>query len=232
MPIPLPRAVIFDLDGTLVDSAPDLHLLLVELLAEQGLAAPPLPAVRDMIGDGARMLIRRALVEIGSPCDEPGLDRLYDRFTALYDAEPCRLTTAYPRAAATLAGLRDRGVLLGLCTNKPQRATELLLQALGLAESFSAVVGGDVLPVRKPDPTHLAAVLQRLGAEPDQAVMVGDSHNDLLTARALGIRCVLVSFGYSAVPAARLGADAVIDHFTELLGALLQMHADRGMAGT
>ncbi len=220
MPQPLPRAAVFDLDGTLIDSAPDLHLLLAELLAEQGLGAPSLEAVRDMVGDGTRALVARALAAIGRPAGEETLDRLHGRFLALYEASPCRLTRPYAHAEATLARLADRGTRLGLCTNKPQRITELLLEAVGLRRYFAAIVGGDVLPVRKPDPAHLAEVLRRLGAGPASAVMVGDSRNDLLSARGAGMACILVSFGYSKVPAADLGADAVIDDLARLPEAL------------
>lgn len=213
---PMPRAAIFDLDGTLADTAPDLHLLLSELLAEQGLAAPSPEAVRSMVGDGVAMLIRRATTAVGRPVDDAGLDRLYERFMVLYGAAPCRLTTLYPNAREVLADLADQGVRLGICTNKPQRPTELILDALGVGRHFGAIVGGDQLPVRKPHPDHLGEVLRRLGVEPADTVMIGDSRNDLASARGLGMSCVLVRFGYSSPPASELGADAMIDDFAEL----------------
>lgn len=214
------RAVVFDLDGTLVETAPDLHAVLAELLADRGLAAPPLEAVRAMVGDGARALIRRALEWQGLGADPAGLDTLYADFLDRYTAAPARHSTVYPGVEAALATLRSRGVRTAVCTNKPQRPSELLLGALGLDRLLERVVGGDALPVRKPDPGHLAATLEALGVTAEEAVMVGDSGNDLAVARALAVPCVLVSFGYTSVPAAELDADRVIDHFDELLPAL------------
>jgi phosphoglycolate phosphatase len=212
--------LVFDLDGTLVETAADLHLVLEEVMAEEGLAAPPLAAVRGMIGDGAKVLIERALAAIGQPQDPALVERLFARFRARYAQEPCRASEPYPGARELLAELQERGMRMGLCTNKPQAATTGLLQALGMAGFFASAVGGDTLPVRKPDPGHLAAVLADLGVRPEAAVMVGDSRNDLLTARGLGVPCILVSFGYTTVPARELEPDAVIDHLADLPRAL------------
>lgn len=228
-PCPWP-AVLFDLDGTLVDSAPDLRLALERLLGEEGLPAPDLAAVRGMIGEGARVLVERALAAAGLAPDEARTTRLHGRFLDLYAAEPCRDTVLFAGARDALAWLRAGGTGLGLCTNKPQRPTELLLEALGLGAMFGAVLGGDALPWRKPDPRHALAALERLGAAPGAAVLVGDSRIDVATARAAGLPCVLVSFGYSDKPADQLGADAVIDRLDELpavLDRLAERHLDR-----
>ncbi|HET6468204.1 MAG TPA: phosphoglycolate phosphatase [Geminicoccaceae bacterium] len=220
-------AVIFDLDGTLVETAPDLHRVLVQVLGEVGVPAPSLDSVRHMVGDGARALVERALRSAGEVPAAARLDRLYHRFLDLYTAEPCRESFAFPGVPEALATLAHAGVAQGICTNKPQRPSELLLAALGLAERFGSVIGGDVLPVRKPDPAHLGAVLRALGASPPRSVMVGDSRNDLLSARAVGIPCVLVSFGYTTIPARELGAEAVIDHFEQLPAALRALATPR-----
>lgn len=218
-----PTAVVFDLDGTLVDTAADIHAVLAEVLVEAGQPAPDAEAVRAMIGDGARVLIERAVAAVGADAD---IDALHRRFTQRYAEVPCRHSVPYPGAVELLRGLSERGVRLGLCTNKPQAATMGLLAALGLDRAFDAVIGGDRLPgVRKPDARHLAAVLGELDVASGAAVMVGDSRNDLLTARALGVPCVLVSFGYTAVPARELGADAVVDRLDEVPEALLRVGA-------
>jgi phosphoglycolate phosphatase len=223
------EALVFDLDGTLVDTAADIHLVLADVLAEEGLPAPAPAAVRGMIGDGARALVERALAAATGKAPEPSrVDRLGARFRARYAEVPCRASAVYPGGRELLERAAAGGLRLGLCTNKPQEATEGLLAALGLSGWFGAVVGGDVLPVRKPDPGHLAAVLAALGTPPARAAMVGDSRNDLLTARALGVPCVLVSFGYTAVPAAELGADAVVDRLEDLPDALARL--DRPLA--
>lgn len=223
-------AVLFDLDGTLVDSAPDLRCALARMLAEEGLPAPDLAAVRGMVGEGARVLVERALRSVGAAFDDRRLARLHARFLDLYAAAPCRDTVLYDGARETLARLHAAGTRLGLCTNKPQRPTGLLLRALGLETLFGTVLGGDALPWRKPDPRHALTALERLGSEPGRAVLVGDSRIDLATARAAGLPCVLVSFGYSDAPVDQLGADAVIDHLDVLPGVLdrlAERHLDR-----
>ncbi len=220
MPI---NAVIFDLDGTLVETAPDLHAVLAELLEREGLRVPPLEAVRGMIGDGARTLIRRAHEWQGRELEAERLEDLYAWFLERYTAEPARFSAPYEGVPEALVALRERGARLGVCTNKPQTPSERLLEAVGLAPWLDVVTGGDVLPVRKPDPRHLAATIEALGASPTEAVMVGDSSNDLAAARGLGIPCVLVSFGYTTTPARELGPDRVIDRFDELCEVLRQL---------
>lgn len=214
------QAIVFDLDGTLVETAPDLHLVLGEVMQTQGLDAPPLSAVHGMIGDGARVLLERALAAAGEERSQDELDRLYADFIDRYTREPCRASHLYDGVITALEGLRAQGARLAVCTNKPQRPSELLLEALEVAQYFDAIVGGDALDVRKPHPGHLQAALDRMQGDRDDAVMVGDSRNDLLTARALGVPCILVSFGYTTVPARELGADRVIDRFDELGQAL------------
>ncbi|SNB66295.1 phosphoglycolate phosphatase [Arboricoccus pini] len=214
------QAIIFDLDGTLVETAPDLHLVLSEVMQTLGLSAPPLSAVRGMIGDGARALLDRALAAAGQERTSQEIDHLYAEFIDRYTSEPCRTSHLYDGVTTALEEVRAQGAKLGVCTNKPQRPSELLLEALNISQFFDAVVGGDALDIRKPHPGHLQTTLDRMGADRCDAVMVGDSQNDLLTARALGVPCILVSFGYTSVPARELGPDRVIDGFGELCQAL------------
>jgi phosphoglycolate phosphatase len=213
-------AVVFDLDGTLVDTAPDLHFYLNGVLAELGRPALALDEIRPMIGDGARALLQRGLEASGGIPPDASLDQLFATFLERYTAAPARLSTPFAGLVQVLDDLAAAEVRLGVCTNKPQRATDRLLADLGLARYFGAVLGGDALPVRKPDPGPLLAVLQRLDVAPERAVLVGDSRNDLLTARGAGVPCVLVSFGYTVTPARALDADQVIDAFAELPAAL------------
>jgi phosphoglycolate phosphatase len=216
-------AVVFDLDGTLVDTAPDLHAHLNEMLAELGRPGFALDEVRPMIGDGARMLLRRGLDASGGMPAGVDLEALFAEFLRRYTARPLRFGALFDGVEHALRALAAAGTRLGVCTNKPQAPTDRLLAALDLAHHFAVVIGGDSLPVRKPDPGHLRAVLDRLGAAPERAVLVGDSANDVQAAAATGVPCVLVSFGYTATPARALGAARVIDHMSELPATLASL---------
>ncbi|SMH58513.1 phosphoglycolate phosphatase [Azospirillum agricola] len=215
-------ALVFDLDGTLIDSAPDMTRVLNRTLSRFGRPSLTEAQVRTMVGDGSAMLVRQAFAATGEPlADEAAvqpvlrdyLDRYFD------DEEPSAL---YPGVVGTLAGLAERGVRLGLCTNKPERISRKLLDRLGLAPFFAAVAGGDTLPVKKPDGRHLTWVLERLGepASGARAAMIGDNGNDVKAARAAGVPVVAMSYGYPRMPVAELGADLVLDHFSELPEAL------------
>ncbi len=214
------EAVVFDLDGTLVDSAPDLHALVNEMLAELGRPGLALAEIRPMIGDGARALLERGLRASGGVPPTVDLDVLFAEFLRRYIRMPVRLGQVYAGVTGVLEELAAAGVGLGICTNKPQAPTDRLLAALDLDRFFAVVIGGDALPVRKPDAGHLRTVLARLGVDAGRAALVGDSRTDLLTARAAGVPCVLVSYGYTPVPAQALGADRVIDDMAGLGAAL------------
>jgi phosphoglycolate phosphatase len=216
-------AVVFDLDGTLVDSAPDLQAHVNSVLEEVGRPGLDLDEVRLLVGDGARTLLRRGLEATGGVPADVDLDLLYARFLERYTAHPADRSTIHRDVIDVLDGLQARGLRLGLCTNKAQAPTERLLAALGLTRFFEAAVGGDAVPAKKPDAGHLRAVLERLDARPAGSVMVGDSEHDVHAARGLRVPCVLVSFGYTPVPARRLGADRVIDRFADLPAALASL---------
>ncbi len=218
MPLSHLDAVLFDLDGTLVDSARDLMDAVNAVLAEEGLRAVDLDETRAMIGDGARVLLERALARTGGdPGAAPGL---LPRLLALYEAGASRHTRPYPGVVETLEALRAAGLRLAVVTNKPERAARLVLADMGLDRYFEAVIGGDTLPRRKPDPAPVHEALRRLGVAPDRAAMVGDNHHDVEAGRAAGLRVVAVSYGYAHRPPAELGADRLIDAFAELPAAL------------
>jgi phosphoglycolate phosphatase len=169
------------------------------------------------------MLLWRGLEATGGVPAGVDLDLLFARLLERYTARPAVSSTVHEGVVEVLWGLRARGLRLGVCTNKTQAPTDRLLAALDLDRFFEVVVGGDAVPAKKPDPGHLRAVLERLGTRPQRAVMVGDSAHDLRAAQALGVPCILVSFGYTAVPARELGADRLIDHFDDLPAALASL---------
>lgn len=223
-----PRACVFDLDGTLVDSAADITSALVRTLEGEGLPAFDVETVKTMIGGGSRKLIERGLSALGSEQDEARLDRLTHAFEQHYLAEPCLATRIYPGVVDLLDALWRRGAGLGICTNKPAAITELVLAALGLDRYFGAIVAGAEGVPKKPDPAMLLAVLSRLGAQPAESVMIGDSAADVGCARAAGCRVVVVSFGYAGGNVVALGADAVVDDFADMLPVLARLFADAG----
>jgi phosphoglycolate phosphatase len=215
------NALIFDLDGTLVDSLPDLAAALAATLREIGAPALSSAAVRGMIGDGTPALVARALAARGLPASL--LDERLARFMALYEAAPVARSRPYPGVTETLAALRGDGRRLAVCTNKPQQAALAVLRGLALDGFFAAVVGGDVLAVKKPDPAHLRAAIAALGAAPGEAVMIGDNEHDVAMAKAAGVPVILVRYGYHRVPLETLAADLQIDAFSELPDALARL---------
>ena len=184
------RAVIFDLDGTLIDAAPDITLKLNEILAADGHAPLSLPEVHTMIGDGAKVLLTRAFAARGSAV-EP---RHLNHFMKIYGENPVIDTVIYDGILPTLEALAAQGRQLGICTNKPMHAAREVLNALGLTRFFGAVAGGDSTPYRKPDPRHLAAVLSELDVT--DAIMVGDHANDMKAAAGLGLPAIFCAWGY------------------------------------
>lgn len=216
------KAVLFDLDGTLIHSLPDLAAAVNRLLAALGRAPLDDQAIKAMVGDGAGTLVARALAASGGL---PGSDvaPYLARFLADYEPRSAETTTPWPGVIETLTELRRQGLLLAVCTNKPSKATAEVLGALDLARFFDVVVGADDTPAIKPDPAHVTVILDRLGVPADRAVMVGDSRNDVLAAKQAGVATVILSFGYAHGPIDELGADVVIDDFADLPGALDRM---------
>jgi len=210
-------ALVFDLDGTLVDSLPDLRAALNEML--RGLARHELSAdqVRRMIGDGTHALVERALRATGEVAE---LENAHQRFLTFYQAMPTRLSRLYPRVATTLRSLTESGARLGICTNKQQTATFAVLEGFNIAKYFEVIVGGDVVSFRKPDPRHFLAALEQLGASPDEAVMVGDSENDYAAGRGAGAAVILMRYGYLRVLPETLAPDAWLDRFADIPPAL------------
>ncbi len=210
--------VVFDLDGTLADSAPDLRAAANRRLAQAGRRPIGPEEARRFVGDGVAAFVERAFAATGPALGPDALADAARAFLADYEENAAVLTRPYPGAAEALERLAAAGRRLAVCTNKPQAAAERLLAELGLARFFEAVAGGDRYPVRKPDPGHLLGLLAEMGGAPGAAAMVGDSGIDAETARAAGVPFVLVSWGYARTPLADLPADRRIDRFADLPG--------------
>jgi phosphoglycolate phosphatase len=212
--------LVLDLDGTLADTAPDLAATLNVILANEGFSPIPLSEIRSMIGAGARALLERGLAANGDAPTKARVDALYPRFISHYEAHIANETRLFPGAEAALARFLRDGWRLAVCTNKLESLSIELMRALGVAQHFAAICGGDTFRFKKPDPRHLTATVARAGGDPARAVMVGDSGTDISTARAAGVPVVAVDFGYTEVPVAGLAPDAVIGHFDELYDAV------------
>lgn len=212
------RALVFDLDGTLIDSAPDLHAAANKLMAADGRRMLDYGELVRMVGDGVPMLVRRAYEATGDVPD--ALDEAVERYKALYGEALADKTVPFPGVAGTLAALAEAGHRMAVCTNKPHKPSIEILEALDLMRYFDAVAGGDSLPVRKPDAGHLLGTLAMLDTPPDRAVMIGDSRNDVLVARNANVKVIAVSYGYRREPIEDLGADIVVDSFPDVPAAI------------
>ena len=217
--------IVFDLDGTLIDTAPDLVGTLNFLLEQEGIAPLPMAEARDLIGRGARALIAKGFAAAGSPLDAARLDPLFARFIAHYRTRIADESLPFPGLIEALDALEAAGALLAVCTNKRTDLSEALLTALNLVSRFKAIVGADLAPTPKPDASHLLLAIASAGGDRGRAIMVGDSASDAGAARAAGTPSVLVSFGYTDVPVAELGGDVVIDRFDQLPDACATLSA-------
>lgn len=211
-----PRAVVFDLDGTLVDSAPDLAAALNHVLSAKGVATHSLDEVRGMVGGGVSKLIERAHDAQGLTLAEGELERLAADFITYYETIATDKTDFYPGARETVNLLRSRGMALGVCTNKPTALSVQILRDLGMLDAFGSVVGAEPDRAKKPDPAALYEVCHTLGVAAGDALLIGDSGADVGCARAAGMPVILVSYGYTLVPVTELGADAIIDRLDDI----------------
>lgn len=215
-----PQAILFDLDGTLIDSVPDIASAVNELLSQDTLPALSIDAVRGMIGNGVKKLVERAYASSGKPVVGRALDETTDRMMGIYGKHLTRHTVAMPGALDMIAAYHGAGVKIGVVTNKPEAFTHEILKHFGLDDQVFVVVGGDTGPVRKPEPDMLHHALAVMGLPASRALMVGDSPADIGAAKAAFMASVAVRGGYTNVPAEDLGADVVISSLTELPAAI------------
>ncbi len=216
-------AVVFDLDGTLIDSVADIAAAINGVLAEEGRSPVPVSPVAGLMGDGPVELMDRAFVATGVSADPARLPALAARLLELYGGGSHDLSVLYPGVVETLAGLAARGLRFAVCTNKHEDTTRSILALLGIDHYFPVVIGGDSTGVLKPHPRILQAVLDGLGVTPSQAIMVGDSRNDMLVARRLGVPAIAAGYGYPGGDPTSFGAIAVLGAIHELPAALDRM---------
>jgi phosphoglycolate phosphatase len=215
--------VVFDLDGTLVDTAPDLVATLNAILAREGLPPLDYDAASNMVGGGARMMLERGLRAAGRTLPAAAIDRLTRDFIDHYAEHLADSSEPFPGIELALDTLLERGYRLAVCTNKLEKLSVHLLDALGLSKRFSAICGADTFGVIKPDPEILLRTIARAGATGGGAVMVGDSLTDIATARAADIPVIAVDFGYSDTPVAVLAPDRIISRFADLPEAVFAL---------
>jgi phosphoglycolate phosphatase len=209
-----PALVVFDLDGTLIDSAPDMHRAVNLMLADLGCAPLTLPDIRTMVGDGASALIARALA--ARQCLTADPTKALEQFLEHYEADPTGATRTFPGVPETLERLQASGLTLAVCTNKPARLTQMILARLRIDRYFVRVVSGDSIPFRKPDPRALLEVLNGFATPKAATLMVGDSEVDAATAHAASVPFVLMTYGYHRGPIGEISSIATLDHFREL----------------
>ncbi len=218
-----PEAILFDLDGTLIDSAPDIAAAANELLAEDRLGPLTVAQVRAMIGNGIRKLVERAYAACSEPLAGEALDARHSRMMEIYAFHLTSLTTLMPGAAAAVAACRNAGAKIAVITNKPEAFSRAILAHCDLAPFIDLVVGGDTGPARKPAPDMLLHAIALFGIEPERALMIGDGPADIDAARAANIRSVAVSGGYTGLPAEALGANLHIETLADLPEAVARL---------
>jgi len=215
-----PTAIVWDLDGTLVDSAPDLASALNAVLDKRGFFTLSISDVRKMIGNGVPKLVERGFNAVGIRPDPVQLDELVAMFVTEYKACATENTRPYPGIVEALREIQSMNIPMGICTNKPEAFTRQILEGLGLTGYFSSVIGGDSTSTRKPDPEPVLACLHGLVSEPASSLMIGDSVHDVHAAQAAGVFIGVVPWGYRSAPVEELGADFVLHDATRLPGLI------------
>jgi len=210
---------VFDLDGTLADTALDLMGTLDHIMISEGFAATPIDDARALLGAGARALIQRALRQQGATVEPAREDEMFRRFLAHYETRIADESTLYPGVVAALDELERTGGFFAVCTNKIERPAKLLLEKLGVIDRFAFICGQDTFGVAKPDPIPLLRTIEASGGTPAKTIMVGDSKTDIATAKAAGVPVIAVDFGYTDRPVQEFSPDRVISHFDELAQA-------------
>ncbi|MGV2099413.1 HAD family hydrolase [Rhizobium sp. 21-4511-3d] len=212
----IPALVVFDLDGTLLDTHADLIDSLNHTIASIGLAPVSYDDLTHLVGHGAKVMIERACKLHGHPLTEDESGPLLQRFIAHYSSTMPGHTQPYPGLIAAMDNLKANGFTLAVCTNKLESLARTLIDALGLTHYFAAITGGDTFPVRKPDARHLLGTIEKAGGTPERSIMVGDSFNDIAVAKNAAVASIGVPFGYSDVPIESLEPTRIIQHFDEL----------------
>jgi phosphoglycolate phosphatase len=212
--------IVFDLDGTLVDTAPDLAAATNHVLRHKGLQPVSLPEIHPLIGHGSKAMIEAGLRVHGARVEEPELNQLHEMFLEFYAANVAVGSRPFEHIPELIDTLKGQGAKLAVCTNKVEGLSRLLLSTLELDSHFAAIAGRDTFDVFKPDPGHLTQTIKAAGGDPNRAVMVGDSDTDITTARNAGIPCIAVTFGYTPIPVRELNPTIVIDHYREFMPAL------------
>ncbi|SNY93041.1 phosphoglycolate phosphatase [Cohaesibacter sp. ES.047] len=209
-------SIIFDLDGTLVDTAPDLTGALNHVLGLNNLDPVSVQQVRDIVGYGARITIERGFSHYGIRLDTSALDEAQDQFLAHYAANICKTSTLYPGVQDVIKEFGHAGIRMGVCTNKTEVLAVDLLTQLGVAPSFATICGSDTVPNKKPHPDHVLTALDRMSGEPSTSILVGDSQADVQSGQAAGLPVIAMTYGYTAIPTEALGADVVLDSFADI----------------
>lgn len=215
-PMSTPPTVIFDLDGTLVETAPDLVATLNVVLAREGMPPVAYEIARNFVGGGAKLMLARGIEADGRVVDAAKLDRMFADFIAHYAANVAVHSRPYPGLLEALDTLSARGCRFAVCTNKLEHLSVLLLNELKLTHRFEAICGQDTFGIQKPDPEILRRTIAAAGGDVRRSIMIGDSETDILTARAAGIPVIAVDFGYSDRPVSEYGPDRLISHFAQL----------------
>jgi phosphoglycolate phosphatase len=217
------EALIFDLDGTLVDTAPDLLGATNHALSLARRPAISYAMLRQFVGHGAMDLLRRGLLATGGPLDDDEMKHLHGEFLKYYGQNVARESTVFPGLIEVLDKAQQRGLKMGVCTNKVEHLSHKLLGEIGLAKYFNAVVGGDTLPIMKPNPAPYVEVARQLGVDASRTLMFGDSETDIKTAQNVGVPVIAVSFGYTDKHVSHFAPTYVIDHY-DAAWALVEGH--------